>query len=65
VPGLWAAGDWTRNGLNLQCMEAAVVSGLQAACGVIERMRAGGLTRIRPPAIDPDILPPGAWDAGE
>jgi hypothetical protein len=65
VPGLWAAGDWTRNGLNLQCMEAAVISGLQSAYGVIEQIRAGGLAHIRPPAIDPDILPDGAWDVGE
>jgi hypothetical protein len=63
VPGLYAAGDWTRNGLNLQAMEAAVISGLQAACGVIEQMRAGGLA-LRPPRIDPDIMPESAWDVG-
>ncbi len=64
VGGLWAAGDWTRNGCNGQSMEAALVSGLQAAYGVIESIRAGGLSRIRPPEIDRDIMPPGAWDPG-
>ena len=43
-PSVFFAGDWTRNGLNLQSMEAAVVSGLQAAHAILERMRAGGLT---------------------
>jgi uncharacterized protein with NAD-binding domain and iron-sulfur cluster len=28
---LWLAGDWTKNGINGGCVEAAVVSGLQAA----------------------------------
>ncbi len=64
VAGLWVTGDWTRNGCNGQSMEAALVSGLQAAYGVIEAMRAGGLPRIRPPEIDRDIMPPGAWDPG-
>lgn len=63
-PGVFVAGDWTRNGLNLQSMEAAVISGLQAAHAVLERMRAGGLSELRPPHIDPDILPDGAWDTG-
>ncbi len=62
--GLFVAGDWTRNGLNLQSMEAAVVSGVQAAHAVIERMRAGGLARLRPTYLSPDILPRGAWDTG-
>ena len=30
-PNLYLAGDWTRNGLNCGCMEAAVTSGLLAA----------------------------------
>ncbi len=32
---LYLAGDWTRNGLNAGCVEAAVMSGLQAAFGVL------------------------------
>ena len=64
VPGLYVAGDWTRNGLNLQAMEAATISGLQAAYGVIEAMRAAGLDGLEPPRIHPGIVPEGAWDVG-
>lgn len=64
VRRLWAAGDWTRNGLNVQAMEPAVISGLQAAAGVLERMRAGGLDGLRPPLITPAVLPDDAWDVG-
>ena len=32
---LWLAGDWTDNGLNAGCIEAAVVSGIQAANAVL------------------------------
>jgi len=31
---LYLAGDWTDNGINAGCMEAAVLSGLQAARGI-------------------------------
>jgi uncharacterized protein with NAD-binding domain and iron-sulfur cluster len=31
---LYIAGDWTNNGINAGCIEAAVVSGLQAACAI-------------------------------
>jgi uncharacterized protein with NAD-binding domain and iron-sulfur cluster len=34
------AGDWTDNGLNAGCIEAAVISGLQAANAVLGRSRA-------------------------
>jgi len=36
VPNLYLAGDWTRNGVNGGCVEAATMSGMQAAraiCG--------------------------------
>jgi hypothetical protein len=62
--GVFFAGDWTRNGLNLQSMEAAVISGLQAAHAILEQMRAGGLEKLVPPRIDPSILPDAAWDTG-
>jgi hypothetical protein len=64
VPGLWVAGDWTRNGLDVQAMEPAVISGLQAATGLLERMRAAGVAIRTLPTIDPSVLPPGAWDSG-
>jgi uncharacterized protein with NAD-binding domain and iron-sulfur cluster len=34
---LFLAGDWTNNGLNVGCAEAAVMSGMQAARGVSKR----------------------------
>ncbi len=64
VPGLWVAGDWTRNGLNVQAMEPAIISGLHAAAGLLERMRAAGLPIRVLPTIDPSVLPEGAWDGG-
>ena len=37
---LFLAGDWTDNGLNAGCIEAAVLSGLRAANAVLGRPRA-------------------------
>jgi uncharacterized protein with NAD-binding domain and iron-sulfur cluster len=37
---LFIAGDWTDNGLNAGCIEAATMSGLQAANAVLGRSRA-------------------------
>ena len=34
---LWLAGDWTQNGINAGCVEAAVISGKQAAAGILRR----------------------------
>ena len=34
VPGLYVAGDWTDSGLNIGCVEAAVMSGRLAAFGI-------------------------------
>ncbi|HEU5399940.1 MAG TPA: FAD-dependent oxidoreductase [Terriglobales bacterium] len=34
---LYLAGDWTDNGVNAGCVEAAVISGIQAADGILER----------------------------
>ena len=36
---LFLAGDWTDSGINVGCIEAAVVSGLQAANAVLQRPR--------------------------
>ena len=41
---LYLAGDWTDSGLNAGCIEAAVLSGLQAANAVLGRPRAYGIT---------------------
>jgi uncharacterized protein with NAD-binding domain and iron-sulfur cluster len=41
---LYLAGDWTDSGLNAGCIEAAVLSGLQAANAVLGRPRADGIT---------------------
>lgn len=62
--GLYLSGDWTRNGLNLQAMEAATIAGLQSAYGILEQMRAGGLHGLSVPFIDPDIVPGEVWDVG-
>jgi hypothetical protein len=36
---LFLAGDWTDNGLNAGCIEAATLSGLQAANAILGRSR--------------------------
>ena len=46
---LWLAGDWTDNGINAGCIEAAVVSGLQAANAIVGRARQHRITGIFPP----------------
>jgi len=40
----YLAGDWTDNGLNAGCIEAAVLSGLQAANAILDRPRRHGIT---------------------
>jgi hypothetical protein len=55
---LYLAGDWTLNGLNAGCVEAAVMSSMQAAraisahCAVISNSLAG----IAPPGVAAFIL---------
>ena len=39
VNNLFLAGDWTRNGLNAGCVEAAVISGVQAARAILKDPR--------------------------
>ena len=40
---LFLAGDWTDNGLNAGCIEAATLSGLQAANAVLGHSRNFGI----------------------
>jgi uncharacterized protein with NAD-binding domain and iron-sulfur cluster len=46
---LYLAGDWTDNGVNAGCIEAAVLSGLQAANAVAGRARQHRITGVFPP----------------
>jgi uncharacterized protein with NAD-binding domain and iron-sulfur cluster len=43
---LFLAGDWTDSGINAGCIEAAVVSGLQAANAIRGRARAHGIAGL-------------------
>ena len=43
-PNLFLAGDWTDSGLNAGCIEAAVMSGIQAANAVLGRPLLDGVT---------------------
>jgi len=45
---LYLAGDWTDNGINAGCIEAAVLSGLQAANGILGRSRHHRITGMLP-----------------
>lgn len=44
LDNLYLAGDWTDNGINAGCIEAAVLSGLQAANAVSGRARSHRIT---------------------
>lgn len=46
---LYLAGDWTDNGINAGCIEAAVLSGLQAANALVGRARRHRITGLFPP----------------
>jgi uncharacterized protein with NAD-binding domain and iron-sulfur cluster len=48
VRHLLLAGDWTRNGVDGGCVEAAVASGMQAARVLIDGQRTAPQTRARP-----------------
>jgi len=45
---LYLAGDWTDNGVNAGCIEAAVISGLQAANAIMGRARQHRVTGVFP-----------------
>jgi uncharacterized protein with NAD-binding domain and iron-sulfur cluster len=46
---LLLAGDWTDNGVNAGCIEAAVLSGLQAANAMVGRARRHRISGVFPP----------------
>lgn len=46
---LYLAGDWTDNGINAGCIEAAVLSGLQAANAMVGHARRHRITGVFPP----------------
>ena len=54
VENLFLAGDWTRTGLDAGCVEAAIMSGMQASraiCGYPQRVL----------GEHPDLVPHSAW----
>jgi len=60
---IFPAGEWTRNGLDIVCMEAACLSGMRAARGAWQRV----VSAVIPPGapgFDASILPPQQWYAG-
>lgn len=63
VEGLYLAGDWTRSGSNLICMDSTVSSGLFAAEAVLERLRGSApeWRRVQLPKLFPECIP-GGWD---
>ena len=59
---VFPAGDWTRNGLDIVCMEAACLSAMRAARGAW--VAALGPVPAGAPAPIP-VLPPNAWYGGD
>ena len=57
---LWLAGDWTLTGINAGCVEAAAMSGLRAAYGLM-----GEPAQIAGEAADPITPEPGKKEAAD
>ena len=62
APRVFPAGDWTRNGLDVICMEAACLSGMRAARGAYQAMRGEPVPEATPPMTP--VLPPASWYQG-
>jgi hypothetical protein len=62
LPRVFPAGDWTRNGCDVICMEAATLSGMRAARGLYR-----ALTGELPPGSAPQpipVMPQASWYGG-
>lgn len=62
LPRVFPAGDWTRNGCDVICMEGATLSGMRAARGLYRE-----LTGELPPAGAPQpipVMPRASWYSG-
>lgn len=62
APRIFPAGDWTRNGLDVICMEAACLSGMRAARGAYQALRGEAVPEGTPPMTQ--VLPKASWYQG-
>ena len=61
---IFPAGEWTRNGLDIVCMEAACLSGMRASRAAYRAFVSDGDLPPGAPGFHPSILPPQQWYAG-
>ncbi len=62
LPRVFPAGDWTRNGLDVICMEAAALSGMRAARAAWRSTQGQRPVAGAPQPIP--VLPPASWYSG-